>query len=378
MEFGMFLAMYHPKHRRSAERTEQQVIREEMELIQLADRVGIKYCWCSEHHFLDEYSHMSDSETYMAYALAKTKNIHMGSGIFNITPPVNHPARIAERVAMLDQLSEGRFEFGTGRGSSTTEVFGFGIDAMDTTRAMYDETLPEIVKMWQDDEYGPFDGQFFTMPKRNVLPKPYTNPHPPIWVAAGTPGTFEKAARMGIGVLCFSMSTPQSLEPLIKLYKDTIATKCEPVGGFVNNNIMVTTDMLVLEDGDRARREVANNAGNYHTALLYRYLDSFAIADGKPKWPAVPPATTVAQLEMAVKYKMIGVGTPDEAIACLKTYEDIGADQVAFGTFSTDCSLELATESYELFGKEVLPVFDKDPVHSTTRQRQAQLGAAVR
>jgi alkanesulfonate monooxygenase SsuD/methylene tetrahydromethanopterin reductase-like flavin-dependent oxidoreductase (luciferase family) len=370
MEFGIFLAMYHPEHRRSADRTEQEVIREEMDLIEVADRVGIKYCWCSEHHFLDEYSHMSDSETYMAFALARTKNIHMGSGIFNITPPVNHPARIAERVAMLDQLSQGRFEFGTGRGSSSAEVYGFGIDNMDITREMYDETLPEIVKMWGPDPYGPFDGQFFTMPQRQVLPKPYSKPHPPIWVAAGSPSTFEKAARLGLGVLCFSMSTPSSLAPLIELYKKTIE-KAEPVGGFVNNNIMVTTDMLVHEDGSKARELFAGNNGNYHTALLYRYLDSFSIADGQPKWPNVPPAVTAEQLAYAVKHKMIAVGTPDEAVECLKVYEDIGADQVAFGTFSTDCSLETATASFELFGKEVLPVFDKDPIHSTTRMRMA-------
>jgi alkanesulfonate monooxygenase SsuD/methylene tetrahydromethanopterin reductase-like flavin-dependent oxidoreductase (luciferase family) len=370
MEFGMFLAMYHPAHRRSADRTEQEVIREEMELISVADRVGIKYCWCSEHHFLDEYSHMSDSETYMGFALARTKNIHMGSGIFNITPPVNHPARIAERVAMLDQLSQGRFEFGTGRGSSSEEVFGFGIESMDITREMYDETLPEIVKMWGDDDYGPFDGKFFTMPQRPVLPKPYSKPHPAIWVAAGSPGTFEKAARLGIGVLCFSMSTPDSLAPMIELYKKTIEN-ADPVGGFVNNNIMVTTDMLVHEDGQRARELFAGNRGNYHTALLYRYLDSFSIAEGQPKWPNVPRETTVEQLDWAVKHKMIAVGTPNEAIASLKVYEDIGADQVAFGSFSTDCSLEVATASYELFGREVLPVFDKDPVHSTTRMRMA-------
>jgi alkanesulfonate monooxygenase SsuD/methylene tetrahydromethanopterin reductase-like flavin-dependent oxidoreductase (luciferase family) len=370
MEFGIFLAMYHPEHRRSAERTEQEVIREEMDLIAVADRVGIKYCWCSEHHFLDEYSHMSDSESYMAFALARTKNIHMGSGIFNITPPVNHPARIAERVAMLDQLSRGRFEFGTGRGSSSAEVYGFGIDNMDITREMYDETLPEIVKMWGPDPYGPFDGRFFTMPQRQVLPKPYSKPHPPIWVAAGSPSTFEKAARLGLGVLCFSMSTPSSLAPLIELYKKTIE-KAEPVGGFVNNNVMVTTDMLVHEDGNKARELFAGNRGNYHTALLYRYLDSFSIADGQPKWPNVPPAVTAEQLAYAVNHKMIAVGTPDEAVDCLKVYEDIGADQVAFGTFSTDCSLETATASFELFGREVLPVFDKDPVHSTTRMRMA-------
>ena len=119
--------------------TEQDVLRAELAVVQAADRSGFKYVWVTEHHFLDEYSHLSANEAWMAYALAITDNIHIGSGIINITPPICHPARVAEKVAMLDQLAPGRFEFGTGRGSSSTEVLGFGIESMDITREMYDE-----------------------------------------------------------------------------------------------------------------------------------------------------------------------------------------------------------------------------------------------
>jgi alkanesulfonate monooxygenase SsuD/methylene tetrahydromethanopterin reductase-like flavin-dependent oxidoreductase (luciferase family) len=373
MEFGLFNQMYHPVHRRG-ERNEHECLMDELAIIEVADRVGFKYAWASEHHFLDEYSHLSASEAFMAYALARTKNIHIGSGIINITPPVSPPSRVAEKVAMLDHLGQGRFEWGTGRGSSSTEVHGFGIETMDETRDMYDETLPEIIKMMQPGEYGPFDGTFFSMPRRNVLPKPYTNPHPPIWVAAGSPGTFEKAARLGLGVLCFTMGTPDTLAPLIEVYKKNIE-KAEPIGGYINNNIMVTTDMMVLEDGARARQISLNNRGNYHTALLFKYLDSFPISDGQPKWPEIPAAPQASGLEYAIRKGIVAVGTPDEAINTLKRYEAIGADQIAFGTFSTDVSLADATEAYETFGTHVLPEFDKDPIHSTTRQRDAQLGA---
>lgn len=371
MEFGLFNQIYHPAHRRG-DRTEHDPLMEELAIIEVADRVGFKYAWASEHHFLDEYSHLSASESFMAFALARTSRIHIGSGIFNLTPNVNHPARVAERVAMLDHLGEGRFEFGTGRGSSSTEVFGFGIESMDVTREMYDESLPEIVKMWNAGEYGPFKGRFFSMPRRNVLPKPYTNPHPPIWVAAGSPGTFEKAARLGLGVLCFTMGTPDTLAPLIEVYKENI-DKAEPVGGFVNDNIMVTTDMMCLEDGQRAREVYLANRGNYHTALLFKYLDSFPIAEGRPKWPEVPPKVNAEQLDAAIAHGVIGVGDPDEVARTMQRYSDIGADQIAFGTFATDVSLADATEAYEVFGRHIIPKFDTDPVHSTTRQREAQL-----
>ena len=197
MEFGLFnsgcvLPQFNgDEHRR---------IMDEVAIVKTADQVGFKYTWATEHHFLEEYSHISANEVLMPWVLARTEQIHVGSGIFNITPPVNHPARTAERVAMLDHLSNGRFEFGTGRGSSTTEQGGFGIDDPDLTKGMYDEVIGEFRKMWGTTDYS-HAGEHFSMPTRNVLPKPWVRPHPPMWVAAGNPGTFEKA-----GILQFSLN----------------------------------------------------------------------------------------------------------------------------------------------------------------------------
>jgi alkanesulfonate monooxygenase SsuD/methylene tetrahydromethanopterin reductase-like flavin-dependent oxidoreductase (luciferase family) len=310
----------------------------------------------------------------MAYAIARTQNIHVGSAIMNITAPVNHPARIAERVAMLDHLSDGRFEFGTGRGSSSTEVYGFGIESMDRTRELYDEALPQIVRMWAEDDYS-YEGDSFSMPTRRVLPKPYTDPHPPIWVAAGSPGTFEKAARLGIGVLCFTLGTPDTLAPLIEIYKSNI-DKAEPVGGYVNDNIMVTGDMLCLEDGDRARRIFAANNSKYHTGLVFKYLDSFPRPEGFPVWPDLPPDPTMDELREGANAAASCVGDPDEISRTVQRFVDIGADQLTFSSTVCDYDMDVLHESYELFGRTVIPRFDTDPVHSTTRQREAQCGAS--
>jgi alkanesulfonate monooxygenase SsuD/methylene tetrahydromethanopterin reductase-like flavin-dependent oxidoreductase (luciferase family) len=374
VEFGIFVAMYHPDHRRDNGETEQDVLRAELDVVQAADRSNFKYVWASEHHFLREYSHLSASEAWMAYALAITDRIHIGSGIINITPPVCHPARVAEKVAMLDQLAPGRFEFGTGRGSSSVEVFGFDIDSMDVTRDMYDEALPEIIKMMGPDDYGPYEGEFFSMPRRQqLLPKPVTQPHPPIWVAAGSPGTFEKAARLGIGVLCFSFAGAESLKPLIEIYKNTI-DQAEPVGGYVNNNVMVTTAMMCMEDGDRARQVFQNAQADYHTSLVAKYLDSFPQTAGIDKVPTLKPPIPLEVVNRAIEARAVAVGTPDEAINTMRVYEEIGADQVTFGVLSDDTPFDAAVESVETFGKYVIPEFDKDPVCSTTRQREAQLG----
>ena len=135
------------------------MLRAELDVVQAADRSGFKYVWVTEHHFLDEYSHLSANEAWMAYALRDHRAHPHRLGDHQHHAAGCHPARVAEKVAMLDQLAPGRFEFGTGRGSSSIEVLGFGIDSMDTTRDMYDEALPEIVKMMGPDEYGPYDGQ---------------------------------------------------------------------------------------------------------------------------------------------------------------------------------------------------------------------------
>src|SRR5829696_5991822 len=201
MEFGIFNSLYCPKSAVAAgpdpDLVEHTRLMDEVAWTKAADRSGFKYTWATEHHFLEEYSHLSANESFLAYLAGVTENIHLGSGIINITPPVNHPARVAERVAMIDHLSGGRFEFGMGRGSSSTEQGGFGITDPELTKEMFDEVVPQFARMWRDEPYA-YEGRFFSMPERNVLPKPFTKPHPPMWVAAGNPGTFEKAARMGL------------------------------------------------------------------------------------------------------------------------------------------------------------------------------------
>jgi alkanesulfonate monooxygenase SsuD/methylene tetrahydromethanopterin reductase-like flavin-dependent oxidoreductase (luciferase family) len=372
MEFGIFnAACLLPKYRAEhGDAAEHDRIMDEVAFIVAADKAGFKYTWASEHHFLTDYSHLSASESFLAFVAAKTNSIHMGSGIFNITPPVNHPARIAERVAMLDHLSEGRFEFGTGRGSSTTEQKGFGIPEPDITREMVAETLPQIVRMWREEEYS-YEGKFFSMPPRNVLPKPYSKPHPPIWMAAGSPSTFDLAAELGVGVLCFGFSTPDQLTPLVSRYKEKIQDCTNPVGEFVNNNVMITTQMICMEDGAKARRTFLEAESNYHLSLVFRYLDTFPKPPGLPEWPEIIPGMTAEMLDGAIASGDVAIGDPDEVTKAIERYSSTGADQLAFGMLSTSISREDCVEAVETFGTHVLKNFDKDPEFSTDKQRRA-------
>jgi alkanesulfonate monooxygenase SsuD/methylene tetrahydromethanopterin reductase-like flavin-dependent oxidoreductase (luciferase family) len=370
MEFGLFCGGFTPKGLWGLDDTEAEHRRlvSEVDLAVLADETNWKYWWTTEHHFLDEYSHISANEVLLPWVGARTERLHVGSGIFNITPPVNHPARIAERVAMLDHLTNGRFEFGTGRGSSTTEQQGFGILEPDLTKAMFDEVIVEFRKMWSEREYS-HAGEHFSMPTRNVLPKPYVKPHPPMWVAAGNPGTFEKAAKMGLGVLCFTVGSPTQLAPLVEIYKNTIAD-AEPVGEYVNDNVAVVSQFLCLEDREQARDWLTKSGGNYHNSLLFRYLDTFPRPAHIPSWPEVLPPLDRAQVDHMIEENGSMVGDPDDCVVAVERLKAIGCDQILMGPSSTNWPHELCAQSVELFGKQVIPEFDTDPEHSTSRYRR--------
>jgi len=379
MEFGLFCGGFVPEGLWGLDpaAAEHERILSEIALAELADKTNWKYWWTTEHHFLDEYSHISANEVVLPWVGARTEQIHIGSGIFNITPPVNHPARIAERVAMLDHLTNGRFEFGTGRGSSTTEQGGFGIDDPDLTKAMYDEVVVEFKKMWGETEYS-HDGEHYSMPVRNILPKPWVKPHPPMWVAAGNPGTFEKAGKMGLGVLCFTAGNPADMAPLIEIYKNAIA-EAEPVGEYVNDNVAVVSQFLCLEDGDVARDWLTKSGGNYHNSLLFRYLDTFPRPKGIPAWPTVLPPMNREQVDAMVDNNISIVGNPEQCVEGLEKFKAVGCDQILLGPSSTTWPHDLMAEAVELFGKEVIPQFDTDPEHSTSRYRReaaAKLGLA--
>ena len=179
MEFGIFAQLFVPDYERDVDpMAEHKRIMRNVDVGVAADRTGFKYVWCPEHHFLDEYSHMPGPEVYLSYVAAQTERVHVGSAIFNITPKVNHPARVAESVALLDHITEGRFEFGTGRGSSTTEVLRLRHrrprrDDRDVGRV--DPRDPQDVEATGQYSY---EGKYFRMPKREVFPKPYGDSAP--------------------------------------------------------------------------------------------------------------------------------------------------------------------------------------------------------
>ncbi len=376
MEFGVFAQLFVPQAERDSDPlAEHRRIMRNVEVAKAADRNAFKYVWCPQHHFLHEYSHMPGPEAFLAFCAAQTERVHLGSAIFNITPPVNKPQRVAENVALLDHLTNNRFEFGTGRGSSSTEVLGFDIESVDATKGMWREAIREIPKMWKEGTYS-YEGEHFRMPERQVFPKPLGALHPAMWVAAGSPGTFTEAGELGLGAFCFSLGRPQQMEPLVTNYKKAVVN-ASPVGEYVNNNIMGVTNMLCMEDRKKAF-EVASNMGmNYYSTLAYHWLDNVPRPKHLPEWPAKIPEPTPEQVEQLSAEGYCVIGDPDDCARSVQAWTDMGFDQLTFSPTTNTLPTEVVVGSMELFGREVIPQFDIDPEHSTTRYRReaaARLG----
>src|SRR4051812_38077685 len=154
MRFGIFYE--HQLPRPWAPGDEEKLLAEALEQVEIADRVGVDYVWEVEHHFLEEYSHSSAPEVFLAAASQRTRRIRLGHGIVQVPPPVNHPARVAERIATLDLVSGGRVDLGTGEASSMAELGGFGFPGKEK-RAMGQDPRAALPRLFVKDPFAGWD-----------------------------------------------------------------------------------------------------------------------------------------------------------------------------------------------------------------------------
>jgi alkanesulfonate monooxygenase SsuD/methylene tetrahydromethanopterin reductase-like flavin-dependent oxidoreductase (luciferase family) len=371
MEFGIFLNGYLPGPASRDSDCEHEMLQRELSYAIQADKHNWKYAWLGEHHSLTEYSHLSAPEVLMGYLAHATERIHLATGINNLSPRVNHPVRNAERVAMLDHVTNRRFEWGTGRGAGSHEIATFNIADKNSTKAEWEEVIAEIPRMWEQRDYT-FTGNHFTVPEpHNVLPKPYGAGHPPIWVACGNPATFARAGQLGIGAIAFNFEPIFALKGRIEAYKSAIAGCTTPVGQFKNDNVMMTNAVICLSDRRRAREIACSLGRGYLYSLVCLYHDTIPKPDYAATWPE-PPLSGITEdnLDDMIAQGWLLCGTPEEVAEQLDAYRSVGCDQVVFGLPSDGVAHDEVLEMLELFGTKVIPQFDTDPLHSTTRYRE--------
>ena len=245
---------------------------------------------------------------------------------------------------------------------------GFDLPDTSVTKARWNEVIRQLPRMWREPEYS-YEGEFFRTPPRRILPKPYLNSHPPLWVAAGNPQTYETAAQMGLGVIGFSIGSIDSIGPKVEIYKKAIEN-ADPIGEYVHDNTMTTNVAICLEDGDKAR-QVATDAGtvNLH-AGVYRYHTTMPRPDYIPEWPETLPEPDLEMIDGGIAGGYLVCGDPDEVIEQLKRYEATGVDQLVF-SLPIDIPQDVCLETIRLLGEHVIPKFDTDPEFRSTKQRMA-------
>src|SRR6266852_1835255 len=275
MRFGIFYE--HQLPRPWEPDSEHRLLQDALEQVELADKSGIDYVWEVEHHFLEEYSHSSAPEVFLAAASQRTRRIRLGHGIVQAPSAVNHPARIAERIATLDLVSDGRVDFGTGEASSAAELGGFGV-AREAKRAMWEEALDAVTRMFTEDPFAGYDGDFLRMPPRNVVPKPLQKPHPPLWVACSRRETIHLAARSGIGALSFSFVEPEEAARWVAEYYALIASEeCVPQGFAVNPNAPPALPVMLHPDEATAIDRGIDGAHFFGYSLSHFYASTHVV-----------------------------------------------------------------------------------------------------
>ena len=359
MRFGVFYELQLPKPWNEGD--EHRLFHEALEQVVLADRLGFDHAWEVEHHFLDEYSHSSAPEVFLACAAGRTARIRLGHGIRQVIPSYNHPARTAEGLATLDLLSNGRVDFGIGEGATRLELGGFGIPAKEK-RAMALEAAEQIANMMVFDPYPGFEGHSFSMPCRNVLPKPLQKPHPPMWMACTNRDTIRVAARNGLGALAFSFVDPEEAKAWSQIYYDIIRSdECVPLGHSVNANIAMVSSFSLHHDRAEAIRRGQEGFEFFGYAL--RALVTHDTVPGRTRlWQEFQQGrgnrtAELAEASLDPAYQPGGIGTPEDMRAHLHEYQAAGVDQIIFMQQAGRNRHEHICESLELFASEVMEPF---------------------
>ena len=363
MKFGIFYE--HSVSRPWSDISEWRAYHQALEQICLADELGFDQVWEVEHHFLEEYSHSSAPEVFLSAAAAMTKNIHICQGIALCLPQINHPARIAERAAALDIISNGRLEFGTGRSATWTELGGFRVEPNDT-KEMWDEVIRAIPRMWTEETFS-WKGKYFEMPARAILPKPVQKPHPPMWVAVSSPETAIQAAERGMGLLGVSLGTPDEYAQRVRDYR-RIIQDCEPVGKFVNNCVNGVGWMYCGESDEEARAVGGSGAMAFMNSASH--LTGVGAVYPSPAYgsqaSAIQLRTRPGDVAGPVR-QSTPIGSPETVIEALRAWEEIGVDRMVFLiNYDQVIPHPKILESLRRFAREVMPAFAEPPKPSLT------------
>ncbi|MGE0483500.1 MAG: LLM class flavin-dependent oxidoreductase [Gammaproteobacteria bacterium] len=361
MKFGIFYE--HQLPRPWTELAEYELFQQSLEQIALADQLGFDYAWEVEHHFLEEYSHSTAPEVFLAAASQRTKNIRLGHGIIQLT--TNQPHRVAERVATLDLISGGRVEFGMGEGAGPAELHPFGVRVRDK-RDRWEEAVKAIMPMFTETSWE-FHGEYYDFPARNVIPKPYQKPHPPLWVACSNIQTIANAGRWGMGALGFSFVSPEAATAWVNKYYNMLLNEQQRLTEYaVNPNVAIVNGFMCAQTDEEA---IAKASGWTFFIFALSYYGRKGIdAPGTGNlWAEYQDWRNSDKAKAALTNGLIG--SPETIRKRLRQFQQANVDQVILLNQAGKTSHQDICDSLTLFAHEVMPEFHADePRHQQWKQ----------
>ncbi|MGH9275506.1 MAG: LLM class flavin-dependent oxidoreductase [Acidimicrobiales bacterium] len=349
MKFGIFYEHQLPRPWEAD--GEHKLLQQSLDQIELADQLGYDYAWEVEHHFLEEYSHSSAPEVFLAAASQRTSRIRLGHGVIQLT--TNHPARVAERVSTLDLVSNGRVELGMGESSTTTELHPFDRRFRDK-REVWEDAVRALIPMF-GDEGVEYHGKHFDFPLRNVLPKPLQKPHPPLWVACSQRDTIECAGRWGMGALGFQFVSADEANAWVAAYYNAFTKRLERLADYATNpNLAVVCGFMCCPTDEEAHVKAD---GWTFFAFALRFYSTRKPGDPGTinLWEEYQAFRRTPQFEKMHAGGLIG--SPETIRTKLRKFEASHVDQVILLNQAGRNTHEDICASLELFAAEVMPEF---------------------
>ncbi|MFC3106583.1 LLM class flavin-dependent oxidoreductase [Undibacterium arcticum] len=367
---------------------DRQIFDEMIEQVELAEEMGFDVVWAVEHTALSNYAHMSAPETFLAFAAGRTKRIGIGHGVVCLPPAMNHPVKVAERIATLDLLSHGRVHFGVGKGGTQQEAGTFGYD-LNELHPMIDESMYLIPKIFMQDEIE-HDGQYIKIPRRPIHPKPYQDPHPPMYLACTNTETLTRAGSRGLGALVLGFGGPEDVAKKNAVYRDAWANRKpeDQVGYRPIEHLSALCPTIVLKDGVAARKIGIKGQRYFMESLSHWYAggpkpdpaswtDDVTASDAsgksviKTSFGSEKISVDFSDPTMMMLNPNHAYGTVEDCIGYVQRLIDAGADEILFicqmGTVPQWAQLETIRN----IGQHVIPHFRKKSARPTASAKLA-------
>ena len=376
MRIGLFYQIQVPKPWTAS--SESQRIYEALEQIPYAEEQGFDSVWFSEHHFRPVWSHNSAPDLTVAAVSQHTSRTRLGIGV--VLAPIHHPLHVAARMATLDILSKGRVDVGLGRTGYPYQLTPYGSDLQDT-RGMWQEFADVLPRIWTQEEIS-YDGHYYHIPRREVLPKPVQRPHPPLWSACGSDETALLAGNLGMGGLFGSEGGPDRVRELIAIYREALGSA--PRNGGPAPRAALMTAGYCHEDQEVAARRGAELVGWYieqqreRARLVWRDYDPSTVPPDyrgyyarDQRLAAGPHPGEPTPSEVREEGTKFGAGAPAECIRFLELYEALGIEEVILLCAAGPAEHQEVMHTLRLFGEEIIPHFRGREVRTPARQVSA-------